>query len=152
MRDIDKLLSAVLKSSGFRLKNSSWYRLTNDFIQIINFQKSYYSNLYYLNFGIDSKTGNDNFYKPIGQFPVRWRIESIISNTDLILSLDFESDIPETERLERLNTILKQCVDILNSISCYNELKSALETPTHPIQKAAIWTSFARQGIPTDSQ
>ena len=55
MRDIDIILKPLFNSCGFSLKRNSWYRLTDDFIQIINFQKSHFSNLYYLNIGLDHR-------------------------------------------------------------------------------------------------
>lgn len=53
MREIDKLVKDILTSDGFVFKKTSWYRTTKDFIQILNFQKSHFSNKFYLNLGID---------------------------------------------------------------------------------------------------
>ena len=35
MREIDIILKPLFNSCGFSLKRTSWYRLTDDFIQII---------------------------------------------------------------------------------------------------------------------
>ena len=48
MRKIDAIVKDVMKASGFVKKSNSWYKLTDDFVQVLNFQKSAFSNLYSL--------------------------------------------------------------------------------------------------------
>ena len=138
MREIDTILKDTLKCQGFKLKGTSWYRLTDDFINVINFQKSLYSNLYYVNIGIDKKIGNDNLYKPEYKFPIRFRIEELISDKAILQALDFERNFSVFDRLEHLNKIVKYSIDFLDSISNWEQLKLSLSDSQHPINKAAI--------------
>ena len=138
MREIDTILKDTLKCQGFKLKGTSWYRLTDDFINVINFQKSLYSNLYYVNIGIDKKIGNDNLYKPEYKFPIRFRIEELISDKAILQALDFERNFSVFDRLEHLNKIVKYSIDFLDSISNLEQLKLSLSDSQHPINKAAI--------------
>ena len=138
MREIDTILKDTLKCQGFKLKGTSWYRLTEDFINVINFQKSLYSNLYYVNIGIDKKIGNDNLYKPEYKFPIRFRIEELISDKAILQALDFERNFSVFDRLEHLNKIVKYSIDFLDSISNLEQLKLSLSDSQHPINKAAI--------------
>lgn len=45
-------LTESLEKKGFFNKKHSWYKDSKDLIQVIDLQKSEYSNLYYVNFGI----------------------------------------------------------------------------------------------------
>jgi hypothetical protein len=138
MREIDTILKDTLKCQGFKLKGTSWYRLTEDFINVINFQKSLYSNLYYVNIGIDKKIGNDNLYKPEYKFPIRFRIEELISDKAILQALDFERNFSVFDRLEYLNKIVNYSIDFLDSISNLEQLKLSLSDSQHPINEAAI--------------
>jgi hypothetical protein len=138
MREIDTILKDIIKCQGFKLKGTSWYKLTDDFIYVINFQKSLYSNLYYVNIGIDKKIGNDNLYKPEYKFPIRFRIEELISDKAILQALDFERNFSVFDRLELLNKIVKYSIDFLDSISNLEQLKLSLSDSQHPINEAAI--------------
>jgi hypothetical protein len=138
MREIDTILKDIIKCQGFKLKGTSWYKLTDDFIYVINFQKSLYSNLYYVNIGIDKKIGNDNLYKPEYKFPIRFRIEELISDKAILQALDFERNFSVFDRLEHLNKIVKYSIDFLDSISNLEQLKLSLSDSQHPINEAAI--------------
>ena len=138
MREIDTILKDILKCQGFKLKGTSWYRLTDDFIHVINFQKSLYSNLYYVNIGIDKKTGNVKSYKPEYKFAIRLRIERLITDKALLQALDFNDNISVFDRLELLSKIVKYSIDFLDSLSNWEQLKLSLSDPKHPINKAAI--------------
>ena len=138
MREIDTILKDIIKCQGFKLKGTSWYKLTDDFIYVINFQKSLYSNLYYVNIGIDKKIGNDNLYKPEYKFPIRFRIEELISDKAILQALDFERNFSVFDRLEHLNKIVKYSIDFLDSLSNLEQLKLSLSDSQHPINKAAI--------------
>lgn len=142
MRDIDIILKPLFNSCGFNLKRNSWYRLTDDFIQIINFQKSHFSNLYYLNIGLDCKNEGDIIYKPEYKFPVRLRADMIISDPELIKYLDFDSVYPESVRTEKLKIIALLCVQFLDSIADWQQFKSAFNDKDHLIHRAFIISSF----------
>lgn len=145
MREIDILVKDILTSYGFVYKKTSWYRTTNDFIQILNFQKSHFSNKFYLNIGIDEIQGDRPTYKPEYQFPVRLRIDMLLSNKELMQSLDFEKDCQETDRQKELNTIVLYGINFLDSINEWNQLRTAIKNQSHPIHHAHIIAEFMKK-------
>ena len=106
MRDIDKTVKDLLTPHGFVFKRSSWYRTSDSLIQIINFQKSQYANRFYMNLGIDERTGQELIYKPEYLFSVRLRVEMIVSDTLLIDALDFEKECSEINRNEKMEALI----------------------------------------------
>ena len=51
MNKCDILNQELLTNNGFVYRKRGWYRCTEDFLQIINFQKSNWGNQYYINIG-----------------------------------------------------------------------------------------------------
>lgn len=145
MRDIDKTVKDVLTPHGFVFKKSSWYRTSNGLIQIINFQKSQFANMYYMNLGIDERTGQDFIYKPEYQFPVRLRVDMIISDKQLIDALDYEKECSEISRNEKMEVLILSSINFLDSINDWGKLKSAMKNKKHPVHNAFITTSFTEK-------
>lgn len=145
MREIDIIVKDILTSYGFVFKKTSWYRTTNDFIQILNFQKSHFSNKFYLNIGIDETQEGRPIYKPEYQFPVRLRIDMLLSNKELMQSLDFEKDYPETNRQDELNAIVLCGINFLDSINEWSQLRTAINNQSHPIHRACIIAEFMKK-------
>ena len=77
-------------------------------------------------------------YKPEYKFPIRLRIERLITDKALMQALDFEHNISVLDRVELLNKILMYSIDFLDSISNWEQLKLSLSDSQHPINKAAI--------------
>ncbi|MBQ6879889.1 MAG: DUF4304 domain-containing protein [Bacteroidales bacterium] len=142
MRDIDKIVKDVLIHKGFVYKKSSWYRISDDLIQIINFQKSQFSNKYYLNIGIDEKEGQDYTFKAEYLFPIRLRVNMILSDKQLIDALDFEKAYSEISRKEKLDNLIIKSINFLDSVSKWEQLKSAMNSNSHLIHHAFITKSF----------
>lgn len=144
MREIDIIVKDVLTSYGFIFKNTSWYRTTEDFIQIINFQKSLFSNKYYLNLGFDDRQVRPT-YKPEYQFSVRLRIDILFSDIQLMQPLDFENDYPETTRRDQLHALVLRGIDFLDSVNGWNKLRIAISNQSHPIHHAFITAQFMKK-------
>ena len=142
MRDIDKTVKNVLIYHNFIFKKSSWYRISDDLIQIINFQKSHFSNKFYLNIGIDERGSHECTFKPEYLFPVRLRIDTILSEKQLIEALDFEIACSEICRNERLEALILNSIYFLDSINEWEQLKLAMKNKSHPIHRAYITKSF----------
>ena len=51
-KDIEALLSTLLKPAGFRKKGRNWRLETPETVIVVNLQRSRWSDTYYLNFGI----------------------------------------------------------------------------------------------------
>lgn len=142
MRDIDKTVKGVLTSHGFVFKKSSWYRISNGLIQIINFQKSQFANIFYMNLGIDEITGQDCIYKPEYQFSLRLRVDMIISDKQLIDALDYEKECSEINRNKIMEALILNSINFLDSIDDWGKLKSAMKNKMHPVHRAFITQSF----------
>ena len=142
MREIDKIVKGVLTNYGFVFKKNSWYRVSDDFIQIINFQKSQFSNKFYINFGLDERDGQGLTYKNECQFPIRLRANLMVLDEQLMAALDFEKQCSETSRNENLQALITNIVNFLDSINGWEQLKLAMHNKTHLIHKAFITGSF----------
>lgn len=69
MNILSEQMKPVMKQIGFRVKKNSFYRISGDFIQVINFQKSMWGNLYYINVGFDWITSSDGRFPSNYQYP-----------------------------------------------------------------------------------
>ena len=56
MNQINLVCKKLMDANGFIFKRGGWYRLTNSFIFIVYFQRSLYSDLYYLCLGVELNT------------------------------------------------------------------------------------------------
>lgn len=142
MRKIDAIVKDVMKASGFVKKSNSWYKLTDDFVQVLNFQKSAFSNLYYLNIGIDVCSSDKPQYMPEYRFGVRLRADMLASESGIVGALDFERNMDSEERIETIYAIIEECVSFLESVSSWAQLHAAYNDDSHPINKAATTGVF----------
>lgn len=142
MRKIDAIVKDVMKASGFVKKSNSWYKLTDDFVQVLNFQKSAFSNLYYLNIGIDVRLSDKQQYMPEYRFGVRLRADMLASESGIVGALDFERNMDSEERIETIYAIIEECVSFLESVSSWGQLYAAYNDDSHPINKAATTDVF----------
>lgn len=142
MRKIDAIVKDVMKASGFVKKSNSWYKLTDDFVQVLNFQKSAFSNLYYLNIGIDVRSSDKQQYMPEYRFGVRLRADMLASESGIVGALDFERNMDSEERIETIYAIIEECVSFLESVSSWVQLHAAYNDDSHPINKAATTDVF----------
>ena len=72
MNTMNAIVRELLSKNNFKFKRHSWYRLYSDITQIINFQRSQWSDFYYCNVGIDMRHETDIFL-PEYKFPIRMR-------------------------------------------------------------------------------
>lgn len=142
MRKIDAIVKDVMKASGFVKKSNSWYKLTDDFVQVLNFQKSAFSNLYYLNIGIDVRSSDKPQYMPEYRLGVRLRADMLASESGIVGALDFERNMDSEERIETIYAIIEECVSFLESVSSWVQLHAAYNDDSHPINKAATTGVF----------
>lgn len=64
-----------------------------------------------MNLGIDERTGQDFVYKPEYQFPVRLRVDMIISDKQLIDALDYEKECSEISRNEKMEVLILSSIN-----------------------------------------
>jgi hypothetical protein len=121
MREIDCLIRPLMSDDGFRLRGTTWYRIKKDFIQVLNFQKSLYGNVYYLNLAFDFSNDLSCFpseYKflPEYRYPIRIRAEHIpFLDTS---TKEYIFDINSSERIKNIIVgMIERCLVFLNEYS-----------------------------------
>ena len=80
MNKCDILNQELLTNNGFVYRKRGWYRCTEDFLQIINFQKSNWGNQYYINIGekcLSRLNAGSIIYPPERLFHLRGRVEDL---------------------------------------------------------------------------
>lgn len=126
MNSCDILTRDQLSKNGFVYRKKSWYRTTENFLQIINFQKSSWGNQYYINIGADflveCKNGSINL-PPMRLFPFWGRVEDLAIRKDLLDCLDFERCIEDDERNNKMNSIINECIAFLDRVRTLEGLK-----------------------------
>jgi len=127
MNPVKETIKPIMKDNGFRCKRTSWYRRVNDVIQILNIQKSVWSNLYYINIGFDPYDETccfpkDYSFPPEYKFRIRFRAEEIVENKDVLCSLDFEQ--PFSDRDVYIMDLIKDCLSFMDSLSTKEKVLS----------------------------
>ena len=122
MNTMNTIVQELLGKNNFKFKRHSWYRLYSDITQIINFQRSQWSDLYYCNVGIDMRHEADIFL-PEYKFPIRMRAGKILGHTDFDIYLDFEKVIDCEVRIAKIQFYMEICIQFLDSIDSLSKLK-----------------------------
>ena len=134
MRIIDSLAKKKLKESGFSLRGTTWYRYTPAFIHIINFQKSMWSNFYYMNIGMDINDlseGRDNSYIPKEyQCPVRCRAEDIHGAKQYLEVLNFETPLSDDDRQASLDSLIELVLSQLEMLYDKEDMRRLCKNPS----------------------
>jgi hypothetical protein len=100
-------LAEVAKAAGFTRKGGSWYRRNDDLVEVLNLQKSNYSNKYYLNYAIWVSGVSVVAFPPAHQCHIQTRADEVIgSEVDHLL--DLEAEVPGPERVLALGTLLRE--------------------------------------------
>jgi hypothetical protein len=117
MERINTVCRELLKNAGFVLKKRSWYRSFPEIMQMINFQKSAYSNLFYVNVCLTLQEFCGGKFESVGHYPFTIRAEDCMtSNTDILKSFDFENtSMSEDERTENILNAVSECVRFLDA-------------------------------------
>lgn len=141
--EFQSAITRALREQDFKKRRSSWYRETEDLIQVINLQKSQYGEQYYLNLGLYVKyiikESVIERYPPEYKCHVRIRLakETRVNGIEISSWFDLENlEIGEEERIGAINKIfservipfMSQCASIEGIGMCFHrgELASAL--------------------------
>ncbi len=101
-------IADALGPAGFSRKGDSWYRKTDEVVEVVNLQKSQYGPQYYFNYAL--------WLLPLGEaaFPkeekchIRMRADDIVSSeTELERLLDLEAANSDAERMFKVAALLK---------------------------------------------
>ena len=123
MNKCDILARALLLAQGFKYRKRGWYRSTVDFVQIINFQKSSWGDVYYVNIGENfllNQSSSKKEYPPEYAFRLRGRANRLNIKEELFDCLDFEKPLAIEERERDFCLILMECIAFLDRISTLN--------------------------------
>lgn len=92
MKNLLKQVNVKLKEKGYRKKGQNFWKEINGFYRLINFQKSYYGDYYFVNIGFCPigipQLISDRLYIP--EYPkeyeclIRQRIEYVAKNKDIV--------------------------------------------------------------------
>jgi Domain of unknown function (DUF4304) len=92
-------LEDVLSPAGFSRKGDSWFRSTDEVVEVVNLQKSQYGHQYYLNYALWLRALGEMRFPKEEKCHLRMRVGSIVSSeAQLARLLDFEADATDTER------------------------------------------------------
>lgn len=99
MNTINKIVSDVMASSGFIFKRGTWFALSFDFMHAVYFQRSMYSDLYYLNLSVGFNPEHWDSYPKGYKFPAHYTLgaHARIKDSDELLSVDNLTPEKETQ-------------------------------------------------------
>jgi hypothetical protein len=81
IKELEKEMSTLMKSNGYKKKGTTWYKETNEVISVLNLQKSKWGEQVYINFGAFVKQLQDGMQFPKEyQCHVRFRLEDLIED------------------------------------------------------------------------
>ncbi len=127
MNPVKMIVKDLMKSAGFRCKKNSWYRLSNDLIQVLNIQKSAWGDQYYINLGLDYYDGSFQYpseYKFPAEymFGLRIRASRLLEDVDF-KALDYTENYNPEKRTKAIKDIFYKSLDFLNRCNSTSVLK-----------------------------
>lgn len=125
MNPIKTIVKDLMKSAGFRCKNNTWYRQSNDLIQALNIQKSAWGDLYYINICFSYYDGSFLYpseYKFLDTFDLRIRASELFEDADF-KSLDYTEDYDSEKRAIAIKDIFSRSLSFLDKSNSTAVLK-----------------------------
>ena len=103
-KDLVKLLDEIFFPLAFKRKGNNWVYNGDKLTKLVNLQKSYYSNKYYINYGFIIK----GLVLKMERMHVENRLGFIDKEREKRLNdlLDLEADMPQSQRLAELKVIV----------------------------------------------
>lgn len=132
-RDLRKAIDEVLKTHGFALRRSTWYRHTPETILVFDLQKDDFGGQYYINLAIALLALNCVAYPREEHCHVRVRLESVIDDNSHIeqvkrvLNLEDQS-LNTKERLQLLQGLVQLGVEFLERFTTLDLVARELQT------------------------
>ena len=106
-RDFVKAIAPTLKSQGFKKKDATWHRASDEFIETFNVQGSQWSKSFYLNLGIYIRALGDKTTPPQCRCHIRNRVADLVDDRARYNELlDLENSISAAQRFRELNEII----------------------------------------------
>lgn len=129
-RELVKYLDEIFSPLGFKKRGNTWKTQSEELTKLINLQKSKYSNAYYLNYGfvihgLNLDRLEMHIYNRLSSLDDR-------ENQRIMNLLDFENDIPESDRKKELRFFMeKRMLSELQSIDTESDLLESLKKRSH---------------------
>lgn len=127
-KDLIALFNKVLSPLGYKRKGNNWIKSNNELYKVINLQKSYYSNLFYINYGYIIKELNLTTMMHIENRLAACDSEKQKDITNL---LDLDSEISESERSIKLKELINETVLRMKKVNNINDLRDELKNRQH---------------------
>jgi hypothetical protein len=126
--DLIEYLNHEFRRIGFAKVGDNWYLEYEDCIQVVNLQKSAYSEQYYLNLGILLKQLDETRHPNEYNCHIRIRLNMLGSLPGLQRIIDFEdTSIHPKDRTTRLSRIIKEVIlPFLENMADLQNIKEAL--------------------------
>jgi hypothetical protein len=102
-------LEDALRPAGFSRKGDSWFRRTNDVVEVVNLQRPQVGRQHHLNYALWLRSLGDEPFPKEEECHVRLRGSAIMSSSsELGALLDLETDIMGPKRAAALAALLRR--------------------------------------------
>lgn len=138
-------LAPDMKSRGFRKAGSTWHRDQDRIIQVMNIQKSQWSDRFYINVGIYLKDLGTEARPTEYRCHVRCRAEQLVSPAELPelhLLLNFTEPVPPVERYAKLRAF------VAKSVLAWLDANSTKEALADTLRTTGTKGFFIMKGVP----
>jgi hypothetical protein len=129
---LEQSITPHLKAMSFKKKARSWWRATEDSIQVVNIQKSSFGPQVYINLGIYIRSLGPELTPPEYRCHIRTRLERVVPEELTQAVTSATSEGPPSEDLMR--SILTHGTAWLEALSTPVDRKKVLGEP-----RAAAW-------------
>src|SRR5687767_3325213 len=98
MLPIEEAIAPAMKSNGFKKKARTWWRTTDDSVQVVNLQKSAYGEQLYVNLGLFIRSLGSEQTPPENRCHIRARLELVVPESlyQSVTSASFDA-VPSAE-------------------------------------------------------
>lgn len=129
-KDLEKVLTDILKPHGFRKKKHHWYYDSDDCICVVNLQKDDFGGRYYINLGV-LVTRIDKTQNPLeNKCHIRMRLDRLLDDREsFVNALDLENTALKAEgRIAILtHSIEKGALPFLMSLATIDGIRQVLQ-------------------------
>ena len=128
-KDLEAIVTSVLKPEGYRKKGANWYSETDDCILMVNLQKSRWGGQFYINLAVLVTDLNKNNTPQEYDCHIRARLDEVAPNSNEVKkALDLEdTTVPTETKIETLfNTLSTYGTPFLLSLNTLSKIKEKL--------------------------
>ena len=115
MNTINLIAKKLLSSEGFLFKRGAWYALSPDFIHVLYFQRSLYSDLYYLELAVGFNPDHLDTFPKDYEFPKYYTLGARARIKDKDELLRASNLTPENEF--QIQSLLLEAISLFSSFS-----------------------------------